>query len=139
MQCPGDLSERCGGELRMNIWSRENTYGSFNALDLSLGSDFEQGVCYFYRPNDPPLTGQVIPSDDEMSLEYCRDACIADSTLNNYYAVQGGNTCMCGIEPNGTFKRAVPQSKCDTLCSGDAGEICGAAGFFNFYKINNDN
>ena len=140
MQCPGDISERCGGELRMNIWSRENTYGDFNALDLSLGEPFQQGVCYVYTPSNPPLKPDAsIQSDTEMSLTFCQNFCVDISSFNKYFAVQGGNNCMCGSEINGILERAVPQTSCSTPCTGAGLENCGAENYFNLYEIETEN
>ena len=124
----------------MNIWSRENTFGEFIGLDHSLlGDEWEQGTCYVYTSINKPLNGPSTTSD-EMSIEYCRDYCIAESKSpadNKYYAVQGGNFCMCGQEVEITLEKAVPQSLCNLVCTNLAsGEICGGENYFNLYEIN---
>ena len=124
----------------MNIWSRENTFGEFIGLDNSLlGGEWVQGTCYVYTPTNKPLNGASTTSDD-MSLEFCRDFCIASSSPPadyEYYAVQGGNYCMCGREVDITLKKALPQSQCNLDCTNlAAGEICGGENYFNLYEIN---
>ena len=114
----------------MNIWSRENTFGSF----LFAGED-PDGTCYVYYPSQPPLSGSTTESADEMSHEYCQNYCTGQSNTYNYYAVQGGNYCMCGIKIEGILQKAA-QSKCDEPCTRtDSGEYCGAEGYFNLFEI----
>ena len=140
-QCPGDISESCGGELRMNIWSRENTFGEFIGLDNSfLGAQWIQGICYVYNPDNKPLVGDDTTNDENMSIEFCHDYCVSASSppgnIYKYYAVQGGNYCMCGKEINITLEKAVPQSLCNVACTSEASEeICGGESFFNLYEI----
>ena len=135
MQCPGDISESCGGELRMNIWSKVNTYGSFSAL--ANGDMWESGICYVYDPVIKPFNPiEETESDDDMSLSYCSTYCADASEFNTHYAVQGGNHCMCGSEIQGILVRAVPQSLCDTKCTAETStDMCGGENYFNLYKI----
>ena len=119
----------------MNIWSKVNTYGLFSA-EVNL-DDFVPGVCYVYDSSIQPFVNEDATTDDNMSLAWCNDYCSTQNEgLDIYYAVQGGNRCMCGREFQGIQVKAVPQSLCDTKCAAETStDVCGGENYFNLYKI----
>ena len=117
----------------MNIWSKVNTYGLFS--DEVNEDKFVDGICYVYDPIIQPFENEVKTTDDNMSLAFCNTFC-QERELDTYYAVQGGNRCMCGREFQGIQVRAVPQSLCDTKCAAETStDVCGGENYFNLYKI----
>ena len=117
----------------MNIWSKVNTYGSFSLVENE--DKFVPGICYVYDSVIKPFNPIQETTSDDMSLSYCSTFC-QGGEFNTYYAVQGGNHCMCGSEFQGIQVRAVPQSLCDTKCAAEtSNDMCGGENYFNLYKI----
>lgn len=71
---------------------------------------------------------------DKSTYEYQSSAhCSSQCSDYSYFALEGGNTCICGnTAPSGS-----QSSDCDTPCYGYGEETCGGDGVYDFYAIGN--
>lgn len=71
---------------------------------------------------------------DKSTYEYQSSAhCSSQCSDYSYFALEGGNTCICGnTAPSGS-----QSSSCDTPCYGYGEETCGGDGVYDFYSTGN--
>ena len=50
------------------------------------------------------------------------------------FGTEYSRECFCGYYPDTQFSAVQPDEKCSYTCTGDANEICGAAGYITVYR-----
>ncbi|XP_023931594.1 uncharacterized protein LOC112041979, partial [Lingula anatina] len=81
--------------------------------------------------------GEVVLTNSKMSIQYCRQTCMAKSY--DYAALLNGNACHC-VTNDGTNATAfdlhspLPMTSCSTPCLANDKQYCGAANKFNVYQ-----
>ncbi|KZT03065.1 copper radical oxidase [Laetiporus sulphureus 93-53] len=103
-----------------------------SAPPSDLPSNWTSQGCYTDNTASRTLTGASYTSTDNMTVESCINFCDSLSTTYVYAGVEYAQECYCGndIENGGTHSNA---SECNSACSGDANEICGAGNRLNLY------
>ena len=124
MECSGDPSEDCGGNLSMDVYElvpiveepiegtvdEEPGYDHIGCFQDSLGNRLME---FNFE-------------DDNMSIEACVIHCY------RFFGLQNGNECWCADEFIGD---GVNPGVCDTNCSGDQSEICGGNLSMDVYEF----
>lgn len=133
IRCPGDDLQFCGGQFRMNLWSRENSY--LFADNFGDGSSEPNGQCYKDNRQNRILSYALEIGSSNMSLGTCESSC---QSLNyKYYGVENGSDCYCGNTING-YPPIVAQNLCNDPCTGDELNNCGGELKMNLYTVSTD-
>ncbi|KAA6416081.1 MAG: hypothetical protein FRX48_00800 [Lasallia pustulata] len=99
-----------------------------SVVNSNSGEIYGLRGCYSTPISGNILDGQSIVTT-EMTLTYCATFCQGSS---NYFAIQNGNQCMCGVATPATA--IVDLGECSTGCVGNAAESCGAFRYAIIYS-----
>ena len=109
--CAGNRSELCGGNARLDIFTKVGT----------------RKGCYAETGNGQPrLLSLASYADDAMTVESCSAFC----TKYQYFGLEYGRECYCG---NALTAAAVPDADCNMRCAGKNTEFCGAGNRLDVY------
>ncbi|KAK4208538.1 WSC domain-containing protein [Rhypophila decipiens] len=119
--CPGDASEKCGGDWRLNL------YQFVSAPAPTVPSYTSEG-CYTEATGMRALTGASF-FNDLLTVEKCAAACVGYT----WFGLEYGRECYCGNTIN---TGSVPTSigDCSFNCPGNSAEKCGAGDRLNMYS-----
>jgi len=109
--CGGDSSQRCGSSSYFTSYIAGNTYRTGY-----IG-------CYIDN-NNRDLPNLLINGGNTLTVESCRQAC-ANSGYT-YAGLQAGSQCWCGNTYGTQGGLSAADTDCNSACSGDSSEDCGA-------------
>jgi hypothetical protein len=130
-QCPGDTTQSCGGNNRLNIWE----FGAPTIPTESFETTYTRKGCYTEAYTSPSgqgrrtLTGKQY-LDDTMTVEKCAKAC----TGYTYFGLEYGRECYCGKDFN-SGTAITSDGDCSFSCPGDSSQTCGAGDRLDMYKF----
>ncbi|KAH9946755.1 hypothetical protein B0H21DRAFT_388973 [Amylocystis lapponica] len=98
--------------------------------DSTLPSGWREIGCYTDNTASRTLTGAYYTSTTNMTVESCVDYCNSQSYI--YAGVEYAQECYCGNALDNGGSSAIA-SDCNSPCTGNADEICGAGDFLSLY------
>lgn len=119
--CPGDRTQSCGGDLRLNLYEFEA-----KSIDEPTETKYAREGCYTEAYTSPvgqglrTLTGKSY-FDDSMTVEKCSTACAGYT----WFGLEYGRECYCGLSMN-TGSVVSGDEDCSFACPGDNTQKCGA-------------
>eukprot|EP01064_Diplonema_japonicum_P039206 TRINITY_DN977_c0_g5_i1.p1 TRINITY_DN977_c0_g5~~TRINITY_DN977_c0_g5_i1.p1 ORF type:complete len:2288 (+),score=451.00 TRINITY_DN977_c0_g5_i1:87-6950(+) len=116
--CAGNIAENCGG-------ATNNLVYSFNPIPPTPVYNFVG--CFKGGVTGPTFSY----TSTAMTIDECADVCSHNS--HTRFGLVGGNQCVCGSSAP-TADMTAP-SECNTVCTGNAGENCGANTYHSVYTF----
>ncbi|KAL8743437.1 MAG: hypothetical protein Q9190_004206 [Brigantiaea leucoxantha] len=117
--------------LKTTTSSSTSTTSSASTAGPTLAGYTYEG-CYTDSTSARVLTGKST-SSNTMSYSSCSSYCYGFI----YFGVEYGRECYCGNIFSNPTSPAPSASDCNTKCSGDATQICGAGNRMNLFKSTN--
>ncbi|KAI1352516.1 heme peroxidase [Xylaria sp. FL0043] len=138
MMCAGDETEYCGGSNRLEMYRLINPPTSTTTIPTPT-------ITPTHKPTVPPYVfegcwtegGNGVRALDAKStagnitLEYCADFC----QDYHFFGAEYGSECHCG-DSLAASSNQTNLTDCNTPCSGDPSEYCGAGNRLNLYYSN---
>ena len=109
--CAGNRAEMCGGNARLDVFSK---------VGVRKGCYAETGS------GQPRLLNLASYADDAMTVESCSAFC----AKYQYFGVEYGRECYCG---NSLTTTPVSDADCNMKCAGKSTEFCGAGNRLDIY------
>jgi hypothetical protein len=131
--CAGNSVERCGGTSSLSLFRSTNFV--FPSRPQSV-SGYNYRGCFAEPRRGRVLYGPRYSDKSRMTIESCLSFCKQQSPPLKFAGVENKKTCICGDSIN---PRTSPQGpgKCNSLCTGNKLQFCGAAGYIDVYKMSN--
>ncbi|KAH8895106.1 WSC-domain-containing protein [Thozetella sp. PMI_491] len=126
--CSGDSTEKCGGNVRLNLY--------YNPDKTGPGAPAKVGAYeYFGCATDTlprTLDGGASTSSDSMSLDMCESFC--GGLGFTFFGTEYGRECYCGNELRDE-SQLVDDGECNQMCDGDNSQLCGQSDRLTIYKL----
>ncbi|KAK4464718.1 WSC domain-containing protein, partial [Cladorrhinum samala] len=128
--CSGNSQEKCGGDLRLNVYQFGLASPTISTQSANPVNYASQG-CYTEAQGIRALSDFAY-YNDSMTVALCATACSGYS----YFGVEYGRECFCGNKIN-TANGSTPTSlsECSFPCPGNPAEFCGAGNRLNLYRF----
>ncbi|KJZ80568.1 hypothetical protein HIM_00418 [Hirsutella minnesotensis 3608] len=127
MPCAGNQYQYCGASNRLELYMNANATGGAPEQPAAVG-DYVLLGCRTEGNGTRALPGKVSAGVD-MTNAKCADFCKGSA----YFGTEYGRECYCGDALDASSKE-VAAKDCNMLCSGNAGEFCGASNRLSVYK-----
>ncbi|KAE9389021.1 galactose oxidase [Gymnopus androsaceus JB14] len=135
MGCAGNATEACGGPNALSVYSSSPNVTALPVptVQKSPGENWTYAGCY----TDSLNTVRTLPWELQLTLNNSAETCTSTCSAFGYTAagMEFGIQCFCGdisdIAANGGT--LAPETDCNTQCSGNPIEICGAGNRLTMY------
>jgi len=130
--CPGDATEVCGNNWRLNVFSTKSTIAQ-NAPPTVPATviNYAYYGCMTEPVNGRALTNSTYGDGTNMTIESCATFCQG----HTYFGLEYANQCYCGDSIDTTTVNKTLDSDCNMLCSGNISEFCGGPNRLTTYKM----
>ncbi|RYP78808.1 hypothetical protein DL770_006817 [Monosporascus sp. CRB-9-2] len=139
MLCAGDEWNFCGNGNRLSVYLRDGA----TAPELPDPSDPEQPPgefpegwtdqgCWQDGPNGRIMATYRAPDNPNLTQESCAQLC-----FDRGYRISGTEyhrECFCSNAIFNGGTRQPDESRCNTPCAGDSGQMCGGAGYLKIFS-----
>ena len=102
-----------------------------HSLLAHISEDFQDGSC-FQEDQNPRILPEGQSGLGDMTIDICRHQCFIEKGFA-FAGVQNGNECWCGND-DPPIANLLPESACNSACSGNNTQMCGAGLKNNVYK-----
>lgn len=125
-KCPGDATQSCGGDWRLNVFAFGSP--SSTSAPTPAPTGYVSQGCYTDSASSRALNGAQL-FDDAMTIEMCSVICNGWAL----FGVEYGRECFCGNSVTGSNTAAADD--CNFPCAGNSKETCGAGNRLNVYSF----
>jgi hypothetical protein len=125
MSCPGDPSQTCGGQLRIQVYSNPN----LNSIPVGWSTAYACAVDTGAHIFGSYASNAAASSTPGVCAKWCA------SKGYPLAGVEGASQCYCGGSfAGGAAPAPAAKSDCNAPCTGDASQTCGGSSRMQIYS-----
>lgn len=129
MACSGNLTEYCGGSVRLSVWEISGNETDSSTSSGPTVSNATYISCYSDNTGGRTLSTRTTGSS--MTLEQCAQT--AQTGNLKYFGLEYADECWTG-DTLSTSATTLAEGQCSMACAGNSTEICGGSNALSLFQ-----